>query len=102
MLNPARGRRSPPALCSPGCDWGDMSRVRRLWWCSSSAIAIHRVGFGLILISLSVLGSRLLNCLGLLMVSARHVIARFQGEGRLMTRWLPLTSAAVITMFGCP
>ena len=38
--------------------------------------------------------------LGLLMVSARQVIARFQGEGRLMTRWLPLTSAAVITVFG--
>jgi hypothetical protein len=33
-------------------------------------------------------------------VSARHVIARIQGEGRLMTRWLPLTSAAIITVFG--
>jgi len=38
--------------------------------------------------------------LGLLMVSARHVLARLQGEGQLMTRWLPLTSAAVITVFG--
>jgi hypothetical protein len=34
------------------------------------------------------------------MVSARHVMARVQGEGQLMTRWLPLTSAAVITVFG--
>jgi hypothetical protein len=38
--------------------------------------------------------------LGLLMVSARQVMARVQGEGRLITRWLPLTSAAVITVFG--
>jgi len=35
-----------------------------------------------------------------LMVSARHVITRLQGEGRLMTRWLPLTSVVVITVFG--
>ncbi len=66
-----------------------------------SAIAIHRVGFGFILIiAFSVGLAGVLIALGLLMVSARHVIARFQGEGRLTTRWLPLTSAAVITMFG--
>jgi ABC-type nickel/cobalt efflux system permease component RcnA len=66
-----------------------------------SAIAIHRVGFGLLLIiAFSVGLAGVLIALGLLMVSARHVIAHFQGEGRLMTRWLPLTSAAVITMFG--
>jgi ABC-type nickel/cobalt efflux system permease component RcnA len=66
-----------------------------------SALAIHRVGFGLLLIiAFSVGLAGVLIALGLLMVSARHVIAHVQGEGRLMTRWLPLTSAAVITMFG--
>jgi ABC-type nickel/cobalt efflux system permease component RcnA len=66
-----------------------------------SAIALHRVGFGLLLIlAFSVGLAGVLIALGLLMVSARHVIAQFQGEGRLITRWLPLTSAAVITMFG--
>jgi ABC-type nickel/cobalt efflux system permease component RcnA len=66
-----------------------------------SAIALQRVGFGLLLIvAFSVGLAGVLITLGLLMVSARHVIARVQGAGRLMTRWLPLTSAAVITVFG--
>ena len=66
-----------------------------------SAIALQRVGFGLLLIvAFSVGLAGVLMTLGLLMVSARQVIARVQGEGRLMTRWLPLTSAAVITVFG--
>jgi ABC-type nickel/cobalt efflux system permease component RcnA len=66
-----------------------------------SAIALQRVGFGLLLIvAFSVGLAGVLMTLGLLMVSARHVIARVQGEGQLMSRWLPLTSAAVITVFG--
>jgi len=66
-----------------------------------SAIALHRVGFGLLLIVAFSMGLALvLITLGLVMVSARQALARFQGEGRLLTRWLPLTSAAVITVFG--
>ena len=66
-----------------------------------SAIALHRVGFGLLLIvAFSVGLAIVLITLGLVMVSARQALARFQGEGRLLTRWLPLTSAAVITVFG--
>jgi len=66
-----------------------------------SAIALHRVGFGLLLIvAFSVGLAGVLITVGLVMVSARQVLARFQGEGRLLTRWLPLTSAAVITVFG--
>jgi ABC-type nickel/cobalt efflux system permease component RcnA len=66
-----------------------------------SAIALQRVGFGLLLIvAFSVGLAGVLITLGLLLVSARHIIARVQGEGQLMTRWLPLTSAAVITVFG--
>jgi ABC-type nickel/cobalt efflux system permease component RcnA len=66
-----------------------------------STIALQRVGFGLLLIvAFSVGLASVLITLGLVTVSTRHVIARLQGEGRLITRWLPLTSAAVITMFG--
>jgi len=38
--------------------------------------------------------------IGLLMVYARRLMARFQGEGRVVTRWLPLTSSAVMTVLG--
>jgi len=66
-----------------------------------SAIALHRVGFGLLLIVAFSVGLALvLMTLGFVMVSARQALVRFQGEGRLLTRWLPLTSAAVITVFG--
>ena len=66
-----------------------------------SALALHRLGFGLLLIVAFSIGlAGVLITFGLLMVSARHVIARVQGEGQLITRWLPLTSAAVITAFG--
>ena len=66
-----------------------------------SAIALHRVGFGLLLIvAFSVGLAGVLMTLGLVMVSARQVLARVQGKDRLLTRWLPLTSAAVITVFG--
>ena len=47
-----------------------------------SAIALQRVGFGLLLIvAFSVGLAGVLMTLGLLMVSTRHVIARVQGEG---------------------
>jgi ABC-type nickel/cobalt efflux system permease component RcnA len=66
-----------------------------------SAVALQRVGFGLMLIvAFSVGLAGVLIVLGLLMVSARHVMAHVHGEGRFMTRWLPLTSAAVVTIFG--
>jgi len=66
-----------------------------------SAIALHRVGFGLLLIvAFSVGLAGVLMTLGLVMVSARQVLARFQGEGPLLTRWLPWTSAAMMIVFG--
>ena len=34
------------------------------------------------------------------MVYARRFMGRFEGNGLLVTRWLPLTSSAVITLFG--
>jgi ABC-type nickel/cobalt efflux system permease component RcnA len=66
-----------------------------------SAIALQRVGFGLLLIAAFSAGlATVLIAIGLLMVYARHFMARFQGEGPLIRRWLPLTSAATITVFG--
>jgi nickel/cobalt exporter len=66
-----------------------------------SALSMHRVGFGLLLIVAFSLGlAAVLIAIGILMVYARRLMGRFQGEGVLITRWLPLTSAAVITVFG--
>jgi ABC-type nickel/cobalt efflux system permease component RcnA len=66
-----------------------------------SAVALRRVGFGLLLIVAFSAGlAAVLIGIGFLMVSARRFMARFQGEGPLITRWLPLTSAAVIALSG--
>jgi ABC-type nickel/cobalt efflux system permease component RcnA len=66
-----------------------------------SAIALQRTGFGLLLISAFSIGlATVLIAIGLLMVYARRFMSRFQGEGRLITRWFPLTSAATITVLG--
>jgi len=66
-----------------------------------SAVALQRIGFGLLLIiAFSVGLAAVLIAIGLLMVYARRFMSRFQGEGLLITRWLPLTSAATITVLG--
>ncbi len=66
-----------------------------------SALSLNRVGFGLLLIvAFSVGLAAVLIAIGLLMVYARRFMSRFHGEGRLITRWLPLSSAAVITFLG--
>ncbi len=66
-----------------------------------SAIALHRVGFGLFLIvAFSVGLAAVLIAIGLLVVYAGRFMSRLRGDGRLINRWLPLTSAAVITFLG--
>jgi ABC-type nickel/cobalt efflux system permease component RcnA len=66
-----------------------------------SAIALRRVGFGLFLIvAFSVGLATVLITIGVLMVYAAQLMARFRAESRLVTRWLPLTSSAVIVMLG--
>jgi ABC-type nickel/cobalt efflux system permease component RcnA len=66
-----------------------------------SAVSLNRVGFGLLLIVAFSLGlAAVLIAIGLLMVYAHRLMERFQGNGVLLTRWLPLTSAAVMTGFG--
>jgi nickel/cobalt exporter len=60
------------------------------------AVSMGRVGFGLLLIVAFSLGlAAVLIVTGLLVVSARRLMARVHGEGRLITRWLPLTSAVI-------
>jgi ABC-type nickel/cobalt efflux system permease component RcnA len=66
-----------------------------------SAVALHRVGFGLFLIlAFSVGLAAVLIAIGLLMVYAGRFMSRLKGEGPLLTRWLPMASAAVITLLG--
>ena len=65
-----------------------------------SALSMQRIGFGLLLIVAFSLGlAAVLISIGLLMVYARQLV-RFQGNGQLATRWLPLTSSAFIVLFG--
>jgi ABC-type nickel/cobalt efflux system permease component RcnA len=66
-----------------------------------SAVSLQRIGFGLLLIVAFSIGlAAVLIAVGLLMVYARRFMARVQGEGQMLTRWLPLTSSAFIVFFG--
>ena len=65
------------------------------------AISLDRVAFGLVLIvAFSVGLAAVLIAIGLLIVYARRLMTRFHGDGTLLTRWLPLTSSAVMTVLG--
>ena len=66
-----------------------------------SAVALRRVGFGLFLIvAFSVGLAAVLIAIGILMVYAGRLMARFRADSPLVTRWLPLTSSAVVTILG--
>jgi nickel/cobalt exporter len=66
-----------------------------------SALSLGRVGFGLLLIvAFSVGLAVVLIAIGMLVVYARRLVARFDESGPLVTRWLPLTSSAVMTLLG--
>jgi nickel/cobalt transporter (NicO) family protein len=65
------------------------------------ALSLNRVGFGLLLIVAFSIGlAAVLITIGILMVYAHRLMERFQGNGVLITRWLPLTSAAAMTGLG--
>ena len=65
-----------------------------------SAIALHRILFGLVLIVAFSAGlAVVLTVLGLLLMRARHVLERFAPPGRLMTG-LSVCSAAFVTAVG--
>ncbi|MCI0489776.1 MAG: sulfite exporter TauE/SafE family protein [Blastocatellia bacterium] len=65
-----------------------------------SAISLHRVGYGLVLVIAFSLGlAATLTAVGLLFVYARRLLARPFGSNRLL-RFLPAASALVITCVG--
>ena len=77
---------------------GSSRRVNRHF---RSAVAMQRIDCGfLLIVAFSVGPAAVLMAIGLLMVYAQQFMARFQGEGLLFRRWLPLISAAVVTVFG--
>lgn len=66
-----------------------------------SAVAMQRIGFGLLLIlAFSVGLAAVLIGVGMLMVYARQFMSRFHGDGLWTTRWLPITSSAFILLAG--
>jgi ABC-type nickel/cobalt efflux system permease component RcnA len=66
------------------------------------AIALNKVTFGLIiLLCFSVGLASVLVAIGILLVLAKPLMIRFTGEGRIVNRYLPVASAAVITLLGC-
>ena len=66
-----------------------------------SAISLRRVGFGLLLVAAFSAGlAAVLVAIGILMVHARRLMARFTGDGPLIRRWLPLASSAAVACFG--
>jgi high-affinity nickel-transport protein len=66
-----------------------------------SAFALRRVGLGLFLIvAFSVGLAAVLICFGMLMVYARRFMSRLITDGPLTTRWLPVASAAFMTLLG--
>ena len=54
----------------------------------------------MLIVAFSVGLAAVLIAIGLMMVYARRLMARVHGDGPLVTRWLPLTSSAVITILG--
>ena len=65
-----------------------------------SAIALHRVAFGMLLIVAFSLGlASVLTGIGLALVYARRLFDNVTGDGRLL-RALPVASAAFVTLAG--
>jgi ABC-type nickel/cobalt efflux system permease component RcnA len=66
-----------------------------------SALSLNRVGFGLLLIVAFSAGlAAVLIAIGVLVVCAGRLAARFSADGPVIRRWLPLVSSAVITIVG--
>jgi ABC-type nickel/cobalt efflux system permease component RcnA len=66
-----------------------------------SAFALHRIGLGFFLIIAFSLGlAAILIGFGMLMVYGRRFLAGMQVNGPLTTRWLPVASAAFMTILG--
>jgi len=66
-----------------------------------SAVALHRVGFGLFLIVAFSIGlAAVLIGMGLVAVYAGRLLAKVPVEGKMIRLWMPAASAAMITILG--
>jgi nickel/cobalt exporter len=66
-----------------------------------SALAIGRIAFGLFLIVAFSIGlAAVLIFFGIATLYARRLMARFRSDSPMVSRWLPMTSSAVITIVG--
>ncbi len=66
-----------------------------------SAVALHRVGFGLFLIVMFSAGlAAVLIATGMAVVYAGKFLAGRHAQGRLIQRWLPIASATAVTALG--
>ena len=66
------------------------------------AAATHRIGLGLFLIACFSVGlASVLIAMGLVAIYAGRLMAHLPAEGPLIQRWLPMSSAAMITVIGC-
>jgi ABC-type nickel/cobalt efflux system permease component RcnA len=66
-----------------------------------SAVALHRIAFGLFLIVAFSFGlAAVLIAIGLMVVYARRFMSRVGHEGPMITRWLPIASAVFIAFLG--
>jgi ABC-type nickel/cobalt efflux system permease component RcnA len=67
-----------------------------------SAVALHRTGFGLLLITAFSIGlAAVLIAMGFVAVYAGRMMSRLPFEAPLIQRWLPMASAAMISVLGC-
>ncbi len=65
------------------------------------AFSLHRVGFGLFLIVAFSMGlAAVLVSIGLFMVYARQFVSRWNSDGALIKRWLPVASAGFMLILG--
>lgn len=65
------------------------------------SLSINRLGFGLVLLAAFTLGlAAVLIAIGVAMTMAGPALDRFSASSRLM-RWLPVGSAALVTLLGC-
>lgn len=66
-----------------------------------SAVALHRIGFGLFLIVMFSAGlAAVLIATGMAVVYAGKFLAGRHTQGRLIQRWLPIASATAVTALG--
>ncbi len=101
---PIRNQSSVPCHCANSACWASPEEsclVRRRWSCCLSAFSLHRIGFGLFLITAFSLGlAAVLVTVGLTMVYAKRVMSTRVRAGNAALRYLPFLSSAFMVVLG--